>query len=238
MCERQTTKKYTTRPGPPFPANQCPPGCTRRGNDGHMYVTRSSGRPGVRRWFRSGSSKSLASPLRLVSKWGPTRKRLQRSASRRSASRRSGSRSGAAVRTRSGSYRSAIAGATFTAAKSTTLPPGRYWFGDVSYGLSRDDYAATMRSSAGGIMKLHGSPLYWFQATAHGDGAFPGSNGKTYHVDSGTLGVIAAKHAKGRHLRHGTWHTVRAPLRVSASRGTFALASDGHTVLRVVTNQP
>lgn len=255
MCDRQTTKKYTTRPGPPYPANKCPPGAKRRGNDGFMYVARSSGRPNVQRWFkttaskstrrRSGSKSSKTSPLRLVSKWGPTRARLasesrrRRSVSRRSVSRRrTGSKSGAAVRTRSGSYRSAVAGATFAAAKSTTLPAGRYWFGDVSYGLSRDDYAATMRSSAGGLMKLHGSPLYFYQATAHGDGAFPASNGKTYHVDSGSLGLIAAKYAKGRHLRHGTWHTVRAPLRVSVSGGTFTLSSGGHTVLRVATNVP
>ena len=35
-CVKQTTKKYTTRPSPPFPANQCP-GKKKKGNDGNFW---------------------------------------------------------------------------------------------------------------------------------------------------------------------------------------------------------
>ena len=38
-CTRQKTKKYTSRKSPPYPANQCPVGQKRRGNDGLTYVT-------------------------------------------------------------------------------------------------------------------------------------------------------------------------------------------------------
>ena len=39
-CTRQTGKKYSERPSPPFPANEC---CDREmvGNDGAMYVSRA-----------------------------------------------------------------------------------------------------------------------------------------------------------------------------------------------------
>lgn len=39
-CTRQTAKKYTGRPSPPFPANEC---CNQEkvGNDGEMYVSRA-----------------------------------------------------------------------------------------------------------------------------------------------------------------------------------------------------
>lgn len=38
-CSRQTTKKYRSRPGPPFPANLCR-GKEMEGNDGKLYVSK------------------------------------------------------------------------------------------------------------------------------------------------------------------------------------------------------
>ena len=47
-CTEQFTKKYTSRPGPPYPANQCC-GLDSRGNDNQMYKsTRNSN--GVCTW--------------------------------------------------------------------------------------------------------------------------------------------------------------------------------------------
>lgn len=37
-CIAQTTKKYTTRPSPPFPASDCP-GLSKTGNDGQVYTS-------------------------------------------------------------------------------------------------------------------------------------------------------------------------------------------------------
>jgi hypothetical protein len=47
-CERQTTKKYTSRPGPPWPAAECI-GQVKRGNDERMYIARSYP-SGAKRW--------------------------------------------------------------------------------------------------------------------------------------------------------------------------------------------
>jgi hypothetical protein len=50
-CVRQTLKKYTSRPSPPFPAQECP-GKRKKGNDGRMYESRLIEMAGVYRWVR------------------------------------------------------------------------------------------------------------------------------------------------------------------------------------------
>ena len=60
MCDRQSTKKYVVRKSPPFPANKCPEGQRRKGNDGRMYKAVANVN-GVNRWV-------LASPKRPVRK--------------------------------------------------------------------------------------------------------------------------------------------------------------------------
>lgn len=47
-CKKQTTKKYATRPSPPYPANEC---CNKRkrGNDGRMWVSKAASN-GICRW--------------------------------------------------------------------------------------------------------------------------------------------------------------------------------------------
>jgi hypothetical protein len=47
-CARQTTKKYTTRPSPPYPAQECK-GRTMRGNDGNTWTSLPASN-GVYRW--------------------------------------------------------------------------------------------------------------------------------------------------------------------------------------------
>lgn len=49
-CTRQTTSKYTSRPSPPYPANEC---CDKvyRGNDGQIYQSQMA-KNGVYRWVR------------------------------------------------------------------------------------------------------------------------------------------------------------------------------------------
>lgn len=38
-CVKNTTQKYASRPGPPYPANECC-GMTKMGNDGQKYVSK------------------------------------------------------------------------------------------------------------------------------------------------------------------------------------------------------
>lgn len=49
-CTRQTTSKYTSRPSPPYPANECC-GQTFQGNDGEMYESRMA-KNGICKWIR------------------------------------------------------------------------------------------------------------------------------------------------------------------------------------------
>jgi hypothetical protein len=51
MCERQYSKKYTTRDSPPYPANKCPPSSS-IGNDGTLW-TNMPNKNGVWRWVRA-----------------------------------------------------------------------------------------------------------------------------------------------------------------------------------------
>lgn len=56
-CKKQSTKKYTQRPSPPYPANQCPLTSRKKGNDGRMYkISKASN--GVKRWVLATSKKA------------------------------------------------------------------------------------------------------------------------------------------------------------------------------------
>lgn len=64
-CEKSQDKRYATRKSPPYPANQCPEGDRRKGNDGQWWVAvRASN--GVNRWVRQ----PVAKPGPLVKKTG------------------------------------------------------------------------------------------------------------------------------------------------------------------------
>jgi len=49
-CVEQTTKKYTSRKSPPYPANQCIESDIKVGNDGENYIVSKPDKRGVKRW--------------------------------------------------------------------------------------------------------------------------------------------------------------------------------------------
>ena len=53
-CVRQTTRRYTERPSPPYPAQACR-GQRRRGNDGGLWVSRRNA-AGVFTWRRAAAA--------------------------------------------------------------------------------------------------------------------------------------------------------------------------------------
>ena len=59
-CTKQTTKRYTSRNSPPYPANECKVGSSKKGNDGIMYVVSSPNKNGVKRWLKKPSQKGLS----------------------------------------------------------------------------------------------------------------------------------------------------------------------------------
>ena len=56
-CVEQTSKKYTSRKSPPYPANVCPVGDKKKGNDGKMYVVSGPNKNGVSRWVLEKTAK-------------------------------------------------------------------------------------------------------------------------------------------------------------------------------------
>jgi len=58
-CKKSTDTKYQSRPGPPYPANDCALGKRKKGNDGIMYtVVEVSGKRGtMHRWVKTSSAK-------------------------------------------------------------------------------------------------------------------------------------------------------------------------------------
>ena len=77
MCDRQTSKKYTSRGSPPYPANQCGRGTRKLGNDGVYYVTESD-KNGTLRWVKAAKSpkKSVKSPKKSPKKSSPSARDL------------------------------------------------------------------------------------------------------------------------------------------------------------------
>lgn len=55
-CVKDNTKKYATRPSPPFPANKCK-GKTKKGNNGKMFKSKPSGN-GIYKWIAVVSASS------------------------------------------------------------------------------------------------------------------------------------------------------------------------------------
>jgi hypothetical protein len=66
MCDVQKQKKYTERPSPPFPANECC-GEEKMGNDGRMYKSERNGR-GICAWKLVFSPKRASPKKKALTK--------------------------------------------------------------------------------------------------------------------------------------------------------------------------
>lgn len=62
-CQKKSTKKYTSRSSPPYPANVCC-GLRKRGNDCNMYISVAASN-GVCRWVKSAGKSSVRAPRRV-----------------------------------------------------------------------------------------------------------------------------------------------------------------------------
>ena len=51
ICKKQTIKKYTTRPSPPYGAALCV-GQKKKGNDGNWYISRTSINYAPAKWVK------------------------------------------------------------------------------------------------------------------------------------------------------------------------------------------
>jgi len=112
------------------------------------------------------------------------------------------------------------------------LPPGRYYIGDICYALNDKTYDRVFGGQGyeSGLYTCDDG-FFMVDNTAYGDGAYKGTNGKTYGVDAGIIGIISEKiiDKNSGSLDGGHIHTFKYPLDCAFKRGIFTFTSSGHS---------
>jgi hypothetical protein len=73
-----------------------------------------------------------------------------------------------------------------------TFPAGNYYIGDPCFVLSDTSYDAVVCDGGDGF-HTNGTHTIGFFSTAHGDGCYRGTNGESYGVDAGIIGIVPAE---------------------------------------------
>lgn len=68
------------------------------------------------------------------------------------------------------------------------IPAGEYYIGDPCYVFSEADWDTICRQDSKNVHEIHGKKFA--DASTGGDGSFLDTNGNSYSVDSGSLGVV------------------------------------------------
>jgi hypothetical protein len=117
-----------------------------------------------------------------------------------------------------------------------TLPAGKYYIGDLCYVLGEDVYDDVFGGTgySSGIYEEKGTDrTFLVSHTSWGDGEFPGSDGKKFAVDSGTIGIcstsLMVKDDGGGHL-----YTFEKPVKCEFRAGLFSF-SWGYETLDIDT---
>jgi len=77
-------------------------------------------------------------------------------------------------------------------ARERTFPAGKYYIGDLCYVLDDEIYDAVVCNGGDGFFN-NGKHTAGHFSTAIGDGSYEGTNGKTYNVDAGIIGIVPAE---------------------------------------------
>ncbi len=116
------------------------------------------------------------------------------------------------------------------------LPAGTYYIGDLCYVLGDDVYDNIFGGtgySPGIYSEKATRRVFLVGHTAYGDGRYPGSDGNSFAVDAGIIGIcsksLMAKNDGGGHM-----YTFNYPVRCSIREGRFTF-SDGETRILVDT---
>lgn len=125
---------------------------------------------------------------------------------------------------------------TYQKTRTYTAPPGTYYIGDLCYVLGDALYDGVYgkKDYADGLYTHQGMDTFFLVAgTAYGDGEYRGSDGRTFTVDAGILGITPAscmsKNDGGGHL-----YTFDHPVECAFKGGYFTFIS-GHTLLEIDT---
>jgi hypothetical protein len=109
-----------------------------------------------------------------------------------------------------------------------TLPPGRYYIGDICYALKNDIYDniwGDIYDYSEGKFEVENS-VFAVAGTKYGDGGYKGSNGFVYDVDAGVIGMVHEKLMKNDHYEGGTMHTFTEDVSFSCDDGLFLIESN------------
>lgn len=113
------------------------------------------------------------------------------------------------------------------------LPPGKYYIGDPCYVFSdkrwrdflnskqKDELTGTEKSAVSVNGNVHFLNYhFWYHNTAFGDGAYTGTNGFEYGVDSASLGIVPVE-IIDKESNNGTMHDFPEGVDVSFNNGIF-----------------
>lgn len=101
----------------------------------------------------------------------------------------------------------------------TMLPAGTYYIGDICYVLDDDTYEE-MEDIDG--LCTNGEQIIGFFPTAHGDGCYKDTKGRTYCVDAGNIGIVPIELCNPKYVHFGTVITI-------PNEFDFG-STDGHTI--------
>lgn len=77
------------------------------------------------------------------------------------------------------------------AATESTFPAGKYYIGDPCFVLDDEQYSAVCDGDEG--FHSNGKHVLGYFSTAYGDGCYRGTNGESYGVDAGIIGIVPAE---------------------------------------------
>jgi hypothetical protein len=105
-----------------------------------------------------------------------------------------------------------------------SLPAGRYYLSDLCYALPDpiyDEVWGKQFNYNSGVYRRSDGAMFIVDHTAYGDGAYRGSDDKTYGVDAGVIAIVSAALTDAPY--GGTWQELKKPGNFSADGGVFYL---------------
>jgi hypothetical protein len=115
--------------------------------------------------------------------------------------------------------------------KKTTLPPGKYYIGDLCYALNDTLYDKVFGPRYDvGLFTSKNNPAHVFMMGHTDDGLFRGSDGKDYPVDAGILGIAseATLDPKKAPYDGGSLYTFNTPVTVKLRQDKFIFHGEGY----------
>lgn len=111
-----------------------------------------------------------------------------------------------------------------------TLPPGKYYIGDVCYVLSPDHYYEwdVIHGFTDGLILLRPpTDAFVVAKTPWGDGAYIGSDGVWYGVDAGNIGIVPIHMCQGKTTHMGSVYEFSGNVKFEYNKGVYTISGCG-----------